>query len=248
MDTGSGGFTESVADMSINTCREISIRLDSVIWDFNGTILDDVALAAASISKVLRGRNLPDLDVSTHRRVFGFPISEYYERIGFDLSVDVLAGVSDEFHEVYLAGVGACSLNDGVLELLEFFQRSNVAQFILSAAEQTMLESWVRIHQLEPFFKAVYGLPDRLGKTKTDRGIDLLSHHAIDSSQTLFIGDTDHDAEVAEALGSQSVVVLQGHQDRARFEGHTCDVFGDFGDLMCSLFEIDGVCFRQVTG
>ncbi len=119
------------------------IRLNSVIWDFNGTILDDVSLAAASISKLLRRRNLPDLSVSTHRRVFGFPISEYYERIGFDLSVEVLADVSDEFHEAYLAGVGACSLNDGVLGLLEVFQRSNVAQFILSAA-------LVYIHNTDP--------------------------------------------------------------------------------------------------
>lgn len=233
--------------MSTDASRETLIRLKSVIWDFNGTILDDVALAAASISKVLRRRNLPDLDVSTHRRVFGFPISEYYERIGFDLSVEVLADVSDEFHEAYLDGVGTCSLNDGVLELLEFFQRSNVAQFILSAAEQTMLESWVRIHELAPFFKAVYGLPDRLAKTKTDRGIDLLSDHTIDPSQALFIGDTDHDAEVAEALGSHPLIVLQGHQDQTRFDGHTGDVFRDFGDLMCFLCENDGMVLQART-
>ncbi|MDP6777334.1 MAG: HAD family hydrolase, partial [Candidatus Latescibacteria bacterium] len=57
----------------------------SVIWDFNGTILDDVGLAAESISEVLRRRDLPTIDRDTHRRAFGFPVLDYYRRLGFDL-------------------------------------------------------------------------------------------------------------------------------------------------------------------
>ena len=211
------------------------IRPTAVVWDFNGTLLDDVALAAASISEVLRRRDLPVLDVAMHRRVFGFPISAYYERLGLDLSVEALTDLADEFHEAYLAGVEGCSLNDGVLGLLEHFQRSDVPQFILSAAQQSLLCSWFRVHGVEPFFQLVYGLPDRLAKTKIDRGIDLFRDQHIVPSETLFIGDTDHDVEVAEALGGHPAVVLQGHQDRARFTEATCDVFDDFHGLMSAL-------------
>jgi len=202
-----------------------------VIWDFNGTILDDVTLAAASISELLRRRDLPCLDTSTYRQLFGFPVSEYFERVGFDLSVEDFTELSDEFHESYLAGVDACSLNDGVMELLESFQRSGVTQFILSAAEQNLLESWVRAREIESFFRGIYGLADKLARGKTDRGMELLRAHNVAPSRTLLIGDTDHDVEVANALGAHPVVVLQGHQDRARFDSHACDVYENFAAL-----------------
>jgi phosphoglycolate phosphatase len=203
----------------------------TVIWDFNGTLLNDAALTAASISKLLRRRHLPELDIATHRRIFGFPVSGYYQRAGFDLSTERLTDLSDEFHKEYLAGVADCSLNPGVLELLESFQRANVTQFVLSAAEQSLLETWVTLHRIDPFFTAVYGLTDRLAKSKTDRGIELFSTHAIDPAQTLFIGDTDHDAAVAEELGAHSVVVLQGHQDLTCFDGHDGDIYDSFDEL-----------------
>jgi phosphoglycolate phosphatase len=231
-----------------NAGRRPLIRPDSVIWDFNGTILDDVALAAASISELLRRRNLPTLDVDSYRRVFRFPISEFYQTIGLDLSVESLPVVSDEFHELYLAGVGACSLNDGVIRLLEFFRESNIPQFILSAAEQVLLESWIRTREIEPFFDGIFGLSDRLARSKTDRGIELLSVHSLDSSRALFIGDTDHDAEVARALGGHSVAVLRGHQGRDRFVSHSGDIFEDFDELMSALSEDSGRAMNDITG
>lgn len=207
----------------------------TVVWDFNGTLLDDVELTASSISVLLRRRNLPGLDVASHRHAFGFPVSGYYERLGFDLSREAQAALSDEFHEAYLAGVAACSLNDGVLELLRHFQRSGIDQFVLSAAEQSLVESWVHTHEIDAYFSGVYGLEDRLAKSKIDRGIDLLTVHCLTPARTLLIGDTDHDAEVAIALGTYPVVVLQGHQDETWFEGSPYEVFGDFRRLMSAL-------------
>ena len=208
------------------------VRPTSVIWDFNGTIMDDVELAAASVSELLTKRNLPTISVTYHRRIFGFPVADYYRKLGFDLDAEVHSEISDEYHEVYLAGIGGCSLNEGVREMLMLLREARVAQYVLSAAEHALLESWVEMFKLGKYFGAVYGLPDRLAETKVDRGLGLIRDFGLDPSTSLFIGDTDHDIEVAHALGCHPVIVLEGHQDSTHFHNGDCDVFDSHQDLL----------------
>ncbi|MDE3000083.1 MAG: HAD family hydrolase [Gemmatimonadota bacterium] len=217
--------------------------MKSVIWDFNGTILDDVELATGSMNELLRRRGLPTIDKATHRRVFRFPVFDYYRRLGFDLNGEDQREISDEFHSVYQAGIGSCSLNPGIAETLEYLEKHGIDQFVLSAAQEEMVVSWVRIHGLPERFKGVYGLSDRLAASKEQRCRDLIDDFDLDPSATLFIGDTDHDVEVARAVGCRPIVVSQGHQDRFRFAAAECEIYGSVHDLVKAL-PVDGTAGR----
>ena len=209
--------------------------MKSVIWDFNGTILDDVELAAGSINEVLCRRNLPAIDKAAHRRVFRFPVSEYYRSLGFDLEREKQGDISDEFHSVYQSGVRSCSLNPGIAEALEHLEEQGIDQFVLSAAQEEMVVAWVGMHGIHGRFKGVYGLSDRLAASKAQRCRDLIEDFNLDPSATLLIGDTDHDVAVARAVGCRPLVVLQGHQDRFRFAGADCEIYVSFLDLVNAL-------------
>lgn len=191
---------------------------DTTIWDFNGTLIDDVDLAVRAVNVVLGRRDLPTIDVDQHRRAFGHPVGGYYAALGIDLAREDLSALSDEFHEEYLSGVDACGPIDDALELLSACRDRGCRQFVLSAAEQSMLESWVSMLGIERFLDGVYGLGDRLAATKVTRGQELARVHEICPASTLLIGDTDHDVEVASALGCRPVVVAQGHQSLERLE------------------------------
>ena len=217
--------------------------MKSVIWDFNGTILDDVELAAGSINEVLRRRNLPTIDKATHRRIFRFPVSDYYRSLGFDLDREEQGDISDEFHRVYQSGVESCSLNPGIAEALEYLGELGIDQFVLSAAQEEMVVAWVRINGIQSRFKGVYGLSDRLAVSKARRCRDLIEDFDLDPSATLFIGDTDHDVAVARAVGCRPLVVLQGHQDGSRFAGADCEIYDTFHDLVNAL-RLDGIAGR----
>lgn len=208
-------------------------RLETVIWDFNGTILNDTDLATQSINVLLRRRNLAEITAEHHRHLFRFPVSQYYQDLGLDLAKEEHSLLSDEFHEEYLAGVGSCRLSDGVSELLRFLQERGIRQFVLSAAEQSMLESWVKGLDIGKFLDGLYGLPDRLAESKESRGRDLLHRFNVEPQGTLLIGDTDHDASVANALGCRCAIVTQGHQTRSRVQAsdQSCDVYDSFHQL-----------------
>lgn len=230
--------------MFIFGARVFESDMKSVIWDFNGTILDDVELATRSMNELLRRRGLPTIDKATHRRVFQFPVFDYYRRLGFDLNGEDQRDISDEFHSVYQAGIGSCSLNPGIAEALNYLEKGGIDQFVLSAAEEEMVESWVRLHGIQGRFRGVYGLSDRLAASKTRRCRDLIEDFDLDPSATLFIGDTDHDVAVARAVGCRPLAVLQGHQDGSRFAGADCEIYDSFHDMVNAL-PVGGTAGRQ---
>ena len=55
-----------------------------IIWDWNGTLLDDKWLCVESINQALQKRNLPELSDDRYMEVFTFPVQEYYKAVGFD--------------------------------------------------------------------------------------------------------------------------------------------------------------------
>ena len=92
---------------------------DAVIWDFNGTLVDDVELALAAINTMLARRGLPAVSREVYRSVFGFPLMDYYRKLGIDITRETPQNLADEFHSAYLPGLPACGLQKGVREILD---------------------------------------------------------------------------------------------------------------------------------
>ena len=200
-------------------------NFDTVIWDFNGTLIDDLDLVVRTVNTQLTKRDLPPLTADAYRDVFGFPVEDYYRRVGFNLEMESMADLSSEFFATYGPGLKNCPLHNGVIETLQRFKAIKLRQFVLSAMEEEMLRSMIEHLGIDGYFTGVYGLAHLEGDSKVSRGHDLLKDFNIEPSTALLIGDTDHDAEVAEVLGTAAVLVTCGHQSEARLRAAGCHVF-----------------------
>jgi phosphoglycolate phosphatase len=183
-----------------------------VIWDWNGTLLDDFELARFSINEVLREHRLPELDAEQYREKFCFPIRRYYESLGFDFSRLSFEKLAPCFIDVYRREIHRCRLHTGAPELLARLSGRGIRQSILSAAHEEDLHRLLRHFQIDRFFAAVYGLDHHYASSKLDRGRELLRVSGVPLAETVLIGDTDHDLEVGRDLGIDVVLVTQGHQ------------------------------------
>ena len=116
-----------------------------VIWDFNGTIFDDVQIGIDSLNTLLERRNLPLVkSKEEYKSWFMFPIIEGYKKIGFDFDKESYDDVAVEWIKEYLSREHMAKLVPGVVDALEFFKSLGVKQVILSAAEISMLKSQFR--------------------------------------------------------------------------------------------------------
>lgn len=187
------------------------MKYTHIIWDFNGTILDDVAVCIESVNTLLERRNLPVItSVENYRQVFGFPIIKYYEKIGFDFSVEDFGNIATEWVEEYMSRVRNACLNKGIVEMLEFVHSCNAKNVLVSATEINMLKKQLDMLGITDFFDEVYGLDNIHAQNK----ISLAESWKNDnpSAVVLLVGDTDHDYETAKAVNADCVLYSGGHQ------------------------------------
>ena len=202
-----------------------------VIWDFNGTLFDDVSLSVDILRSFCLERGIKPLDIEIYRQYFCHPVIEFYRRAGFDVDEGEFHVLSHDFHDRYLTRLQECRLFDGARELLDFFSAAGLSQSILSALPQDILRSIVASLSLEAYFTDVLGANNRLASGKLDTGRAWMQASRLSPSEILLIGDTTHDAEVAEALGVPCILVAQGFQSRRVVERTGLDVFGSLSEL-----------------
>lgn len=206
----------------------------TVIWDWNGTLLNDLHLCIRSINSLLEIRKLPLLTSKAYRDVFSFPIRDYYKAIGFDLDTEDFAVPANEFIGLYEAGVGNCSLHEQAMDVLVSFRERGYRQFVLSAMHIEMLELTLKHNGIYHFFEDVAGLNDHYAVSKVELGLQLIEKHRLDAWNTIMIGDTDHDFEVARAMGITCILVADGHQSVQRLVNTGAPVIQNLSELLVS--------------
>ena len=187
-----------------------------IIWDWNGTLLNDAWLCVAVMNDMLADRGLPSITLEIYRDIFDFPVRDYYLKLGFDFSLEPFEKVGMEFMVRYNERQGECSLHNGVCNVLAEFRKQGKPQSILSAREQNELRKEAADLEVSGFFERIYGLDDHYAHGKTDVGVKLLADLNLAREQVIFIGDTKHDSEVAEELGIDCILIPNGHHSRQR--------------------------------
>ncbi|MDD4848271.1 MAG: HAD hydrolase-like protein, partial [Bacteroidales bacterium] len=187
-----------------------------LIWDWNGTLLNDLEISIIAMNSLLKERKLPLLTEQYYKQVFDFPVKLYYEKIGFNFEQESFEEVGLEFMQRYQKLLSRATLTDHSLEVLSKIQNIGCEQFVLSSMKQSLLQKMLKDYGIHHFFKAVYGIGDDYGGGKMEIGRKLLSEQKIYSNNALLIGDTLHDAEVADEMNVSCLLFSGGHQSIQR--------------------------------
>jgi len=187
-----------------------------IIWDWNGTLLDDLAASIAAINHILVSRGLSPVTREHYLAHFGFPVRDYYNLVGLpkDISPREWQDIAEKFHRHLLAEPS--QLFPDVRATLEHCARADIPQSVLSALHQPLLDKLLRQHNIAHFFQHIRGVDDLHGSSKLKAGRALLQQIALPPEKILLVGDTLHDAEVARELGVRCVLVTRGHQHPSR--------------------------------
>ena len=186
-----------------------------IIWDWNGTLLDDTLAALQTLNDMLSSRSLNRLTMRYYRDNFAFPSRRFYQLIGMDIEDGNWDDVSAEYHDIY--STKDKFLNAEALEALELARKMNFRQSVLSALRQDILVSELRKYELTKYFDHVYGTDNLYGAGKSERAGALVSNLG-DDAQIVLIGDAIHDKEVADSIGAKCVLCSTGSHSHQRLE------------------------------
>ncbi len=192
------------------------MKYTTIIWDWNGTLLNDLELCVEIVSELAGPHRNTPLTIEEYKCVFGFPIAEYYQKIGIDFAQESFEELTHKFIGQYNNRVRECSLHSGVTATLDLFRQRNLSQYILTAAHKKDVESLLLHFAIEEYFTGIEGLDNHRAESKVERGKALMRQYGIERERTLLVGDTIHDYEVAQALGVECMLISNGHQSRDR--------------------------------
>lgn len=206
-------------------------NISTLIWDWNGTLLNDVDVCVETINQLLAERKLPELTRKKYLEIFDFPVQNYYQSIGFDFEKEPFEIPANEYIEKYYANIDKTSLYPSVTETLTHFSKLNFRQLILSAAEQTQLITLLKNFKIDRFFEEVSGLDNIYATSKIELGINMFRKLNLVPETVCLIGDTTHDLEVASALGCRCILIANGHQEYNRLIKTQAIVINNINEL-----------------
>lgn len=202
----------------LNRGEALKKETQHILWDWNGTLLNDVWLCVETMNRLLAKRGLEELTVDRYLEVFGFPVKDYYARIGFDFTKEPFEGISEEYISQFDSDCFRCGLKEDAKQVLDTVAAMGVSQSILSAAHRDYLQSCVEHYGIRDYFLHLAGLEDIHAFSKLQTGRNLMQRLGANGENVLMVGDTVHDFEVATGMGCRCILVADGHQKRELLE------------------------------
>lgn len=187
-----------------------------ILWDWNGTLLNDTPVTA-DIFNILRVEcGYAPITVERYREIYRHPIREMYEEAGIDLSRHTFESLAERWNDIYRTYHSPPTLHDDAVSVLRAFQGRGTRQSILSALPHPILEQSVKDHDISHFFETIHGATDALGHGKIDMGKEVAQNLGVAGKEITIIGDSTHDAEVAQELGAHCFLVPRGAESASR--------------------------------
>lgn len=186
-----------------------------VIWDWNGTLLDDVGAAFKSVNTMLERRGKEPIDMPQYHHYIDVPIRGFYENI-FDLTRENYSDILKEYNDEYKAQMSEIMLAQGAIEVLSHLRDVGVRQAIVSSSEQKQLRHSVKHFELDEYFDAVLGAQDFFADSKLERAKQYIVHNSFEPSRVLVVGDLLQDCEMAQSVGADCVLLSRGHNSKQK--------------------------------
>ncbi len=195
-----------------------------VIWDWNGTLLNDLPIVVEAVNACLRSQGARPIDAETYRSRFVRPLNGFYEGLlGRSVDDDFLLELDHVFQDAYWDGFDDADLNSEAEEAIQYLVSAGATQSIASMLWHDMLVPTVRGFGLDEFMLALDGNRGTVGESKDQHMV----HHVerlrrmypdLGAQTMTVIGDLVDDAGAARAADLGCVLYDGGSQPRKLLE------------------------------
>lgn len=212
------------------------------VFDWNGTLFDDLHANLAGANAALAIASLPAIDLETYQRTMLFPISDFYYHHG--VTAEVFAKeherILNAFLETYESEADECGLRDKTLDILSALVDEGYECIILSNHFMDEVMGRVQKFEIEGYFSEISCntkgcIKGATQLNKEERLKAYIRNGNYDSSSSFIIGDSLEEPAIADRLGLRSFSVTGGCFDAQRLFKQNTEVINCFSELLPKL-------------
>ncbi|NLU53151.1 MAG: HAD family hydrolase [Clostridiaceae bacterium] len=202
-----------------------------IVWDWNGTLLNDAEACTRAVSLILEKRNKGKVSVEEYREKLVFPAINMYYDSGITFENESYEDICNEYITNYINSSDLIDLHKDAGTVLENFRKRGLSQHIVSASGRDILYEQVEKYNLTQYFTHILGQENNMAESKVHLAEKLKHLIGCDPKEVLFIGDTLHDFEVAKEVGFDCRLVSNGHCSKSRLLTSGVPVYTNLTEL-----------------
>ena len=196
-----------------------TIRL--AVFDWDGTLMDSEAKIVASMRAAGNDLGLESLDDRTLRNVIGLGLKEAIEMLYPRAVVDVHRAFADRYRHHFLSGDGeASTFFAGALQLIQDLYRSGVLLGVATGKSRRGLNRAMTELDCGEFFHATRCADETFSKPHPQMLLEIMEELDVSPEETVMIGDTEYDLQMATNAGVKAIGVSYGVHERERLLQH----------------------------
>lgn len=201
-----------------DSSKKLDVKV--VIFDWSGTISNDILPCYNAGMKVRREFGLPDMDLKEWKRNLAPTAVDFFKREGVkEDPYKIFKMFSDFFAE----GPNRPKLFEDAKEVLSFLKSRGKTISIVSGHPHTHLQDEVKAFGLGEFLSSVFGSVH----DKTEKLAEITKQLGVRPSEIAYVGDTTHDINAAKKAGVHSIAITRGYQEEGQLEKEGPDLLID---------------------
>ena len=219
------------------------MRYHNILWDWNGTLIDDAVTSLNCVNDMLTEINKPLISLEQYYTYVETPIIGFYRHILTEDELDFPV-ISKSFHDSYNNRIKETFLADNAETTLKTLKEKGAKQYIITATKEESARNLAFQYGVVEYFDGIFGADNTLAESKVERALNFFKKNNINPRDTLFIGDTLHDLETANALGVDCVLVTYGHQGKEITENSGTVTVDNLNDVLDIILDDRAVDFH----
>jgi phosphoglycolate phosphatase len=185
-------------------------RFRLLVFDWDGTLADSTGIIAGAIQQACRDLDLPVPDDEAARFVIGLGLADALRHVAPTLPLPEHPRLSERYRHHYLARDPETPLFEGAREMLEELDARGFLLAVATGKSRVGLTRALTQQRLEHLFVASRCADEGFPKPHPDMLLALMERCGTTPAETLMVGDTTHDLELARNAGASAVAVTYG--------------------------------------
>lgn len=214
------------------------------VFDCDGTLVDSQHNIVAAMSAAWRARGLAPPPASAVRRVVGLPLLEAISRLHPRGSDEVHLSLTEDyknaFHSLRQQPDHHEPLYHGTVEALDELEAAGYLLAVATGKSRRGLDATLERHGLKDRFVTLKTADDGPGKPHPHMLEEAMAEAGVGPLETVMIGDTVFDIEMARNAQVLSIGVSWGYHDpgelHAAGAAGVIDEFGELAAMAAAMF------------
>ena len=185
-------------------------RFALIVFDWDGTLVGSTALITKALQQACRDLDQPVPDDVAARYVIGLGLGDALKSVAPTLPPIRYAELGARYRHHYLAREADIPLFAGARELLDELDAAGYRLAVATGKTRAGLSRALANNGLERAFHATRCADEGFPKPHPDMLLHLMDRLGAAPRETLRLGDTPHDLELAQNAGAASLAVAYG--------------------------------------